>query len=86
MDTYWNNNKLVETEDGRLKRNRCVLCGGCISVCDYDVLHLQHTYTNIVDDGCLTTVRADDFCSLPCHYCHKCEEVCPVDSIEIERW
>lgn len=85
MDTYWNNDKLVKTQNG-YKVNKCVLCGGCIAVCDYNVLHLHRIYTNRADDGCLTVVRADDFCSLPCHHCYKCLEVCPADSIEIERW
>lgn len=85
MDTYWNNDKMIRTENG-LCINKCVRCGGCIAVCDYNVLHLDTIYTNRAKDGCLTVVRADDFCSLPCHHCHQCLEVCPVDSIEIERW
>ena len=85
MDTYWNNDKMVETKDG-LRINKCIRCGGCIAICDDNLLHFHAIYTNTVKDGCLTVVRVDDFCSLPCHYCHKCEKVCPVDSIEIERW
>ena len=38
MDTYWNNNKIIKTENG-LCINKCVRCGGCIAVCDYNVLH-----------------------------------------------
>jgi ferredoxin len=51
-----------------INNNRCLRCGGCVSVCPAAALELKD---NIIRD--------DKLCTL----CGVCEKACPVEAIKV---
>ncbi|MEM2098173.1 MAG: 4Fe-4S binding protein [Candidatus Bathyarchaeia archaeon] len=53
-----------------INNNRCLRCGGCVSVCPTAALDLKD---NIVRDEVL------------CTFCGICEKACPVEAIKVTK-
>ncbi|MDH4223071.1 MAG: 4Fe-4S binding protein [candidate division Zixibacteria bacterium] len=56
-------------EQLRLKRELCGECGGCVAVCDYEVLELANNGLGIKDNLCVK--------------CNDCVIFCPSGALEI---
>ncbi len=54
----------------KIDNNRCLHCGGCVSVCPVAALELKD---NVVFDGKLCTL------------CGVCEKACPVEAIKVTK-
>jgi formate hydrogenlyase subunit 6/NADH:ubiquinone oxidoreductase subunit I len=50
--------------------NRCMRCGGCVSVCPTAALELRDN-----------VIRAEKLCKL----CGLCDQACPVDAIKVTK-
>jgi ferredoxin len=53
-----------------INRDKCLKCGGCVSVCPFSALELEK---EIVWD------------KSKCTYCGICERVCPISAIKVKK-
>ncbi|MCW4011233.1 MAG: 4Fe-4S binding protein [Candidatus Bathyarchaeota archaeon] len=53
-----------------INNNRCLRCGGCVSVCPTAALELRD---NVIRDEKL------------CKFCGVCEKTCPVEAIKVTK-
>jgi len=54
-----------------LNQERCLACGGCVSLCPVDALELKNKELTIDHDKCME--------------CGNCVKFCPVESLEIKE-
>jgi ferredoxin len=56
-------------ERHRINRERCLICGGCVSVCPEDAIELRKDYAFVIEERCRN--------------CSICVNVCPVGAVRI---
>jgi ferredoxin len=54
----------------KIDNNRCLRCGGCVSVCPTSALELRD---NVIYDNIL------------CKLCGFCEKACPLEAIKVSK-
>lgn len=54
----------------KIDREKCLRCGGCVSVCPVDALELTESGVKIDREKCIE--------------CGNCEKICPVGAIKLE--
>jgi len=51
-------------------REKCLSCGGCISVCSQDAINMQSTKAYVINEKCIN--------------CGICIQTCPIGAISSE--
>ncbi|MDP9382565.1 MAG: molybdopterin-dependent oxidoreductase [Chloroflexota bacterium] len=69
------------SESVMIKRDRCVLCGRCVRVCDELVGSTALAWANRGNDSYIDAAFGKDLKDSPCVSCGLCIEVCPVGAL-----
>jgi ferredoxin len=61
---------MMNMKKWQINKERCMNCGGCVSVCPFAALELEKEIVWYKEK---------------CTYCGICERVCPVSAIKVQR-
>ncbi len=54
-----------------INREKCIGCGGCVSICPVDAIELKNKTINIDEEKCIE--------------CGKCVEFCPAGALKLKK-